>query len=130
MPSRNPEIRQAAVAGGAAASKQHMSDLDKLAALAAHCSNSNPPSVAITEGAWERIVDKLMAGEPAYTYSNFCPHGDRDQCQCPKRVCFIEGNKLYGTRDGVTLPLVVVHRVTDADVGRLRRGGLRRDGDQ
>ena len=71
MPSRNPEIRQAAVAGGAAASKQQMSDLDKLAALAAHCSNSNPPSVAITEGAWERIVDKLMAGEPAYTYSNF-----------------------------------------------------------
>jgi hypothetical protein len=76
----------------------------------------------VTHAAWERIVDKLVVGQPAYLYrySNICPHDDPDLCQCPKRTCFIEDNKLYGTRDGVTLRLVIVPGLTDEgtwDVG-------------
>ena len=70
--------------------------------------DSDPQFAYVTHAAWERIVDKLVVGQPAYLYSNICPHDDPDLCQCPKRTCFIEDNKLYGTRDGVTLRLVVV----------------------
>ena len=78
--------------------------------------DSDPQYVGITRDAWDRVVDKLMLGQPAYTYSNICPHSDPDLCQCPKRTCFtcfIEDNKLYGTRDGVTLPLVIVPGLRD-----------------
>ena len=73
----------------------------------------SPQYAYVTHAAWERIVDKLMVGQPAYTYSDICPHSDKDLCQCPKRTCFIEDNKLYGTRDGVTLRLAIIPGLTD-----------------
>ena len=92
---------------------------------------SSPQYAYVTLTAWNRIVDKLMAGQPAYTYSNICPHSDKDLCQCPKRTCFIENNKLCGTRDGVTLRLAIIPGLTD-DVQcaamHLRSGGKPRKG--
>jgi hypothetical protein len=81
-----------------------------------------PMAVAITQDAHDRIVSKLAAGQLAYTYSNICPHENRDACRCPKRTCFFENNKLYGTRDGTTALIVAkpTVRVVNPNTGKLR----------
>ena len=71
------------------------------------CLRVLPTVVAIDFDAFDRIFAKLVAGEPADTYSNFCPHENRDACQCPKRICFLDKGLVYGTRDGGDTALVI-----------------------
>jgi hypothetical protein len=75
-----------------------------------------PMVVSVSYDAFDSIFTKLVAGEPAYLYDNFCPH-ENDACQCPKRTCFLDEGLVYGTRDGVIALIVPKSTV---QVGRVR----------
>ena len=59
------------------------------------------PFYVVTDDAYDRMLNKLIKGEPAYTYITTCPHRNPADCRCPKNENILKEGRIVRIVDGV-----------------------------
>jgi len=58
------------------------------------------PFYIVTDDAYNRMLNKLMKAEPAYTYITTCPHRNPADCWCPNNENILKEGGTVRTVDG------------------------------